>query len=148
MREDLIWKAYYGDGNPNLVEAFEQSIDKRLPDAYKKIVSKFNGACVNPDTFSFHSQVFNKRIEMEVGAFIPYGEAIDGILNIEAMIEDRDLEIPVGLVPFSSLADGDYLCFDFRSRDARPPVVVWHTQNPELTSIVSETFEAFLEALY
>lgn len=152
---EIEWDSYYGKGDLTEISSFEKMTGYVLPESYKQIVLKYNGACPeNKDTFKYFSQLFNEEVESDIGMFLPFGE-------IEGVTETMELKYrfkPDGFVNdiiiFSALANGDALCFDYRHKSVskEPSIVVWHhegsVEEDNEISLVANGFEQFLEMLY
>jgi len=151
---NVEWDSYFGEGSPSQVYGFEKSQGISFPKRYKYIVEHLNGAYpVNKDSFKFRSKLIDDEVVFDSGMFLPYDESKKSGETME-VINSRDIEgFPKGLIVFSVLGNGDFLCFDYREVDSEkePSVVVWHhagEDDNESISFVSSTFDQFLDELF
>jgi hypothetical protein len=148
MRKDLNWDSYYGTGDPTAIAAFEEFSGFKLPEMYKEIVGRYNGATVEPEAFKFHSMLTNDDLIGACGMFLTFGDHAQ--LQTESVLRkfsDESLELTKGLVPFASPGNGDYLCFDYRRSDV-PEVVLWHHEAYNTISPIASDFGTFLDSLF
>jgi len=154
MAQDIKWDSYYGAGDEGNVADFEKITGYQFPESYKKIVSRFNGAfVVDKDAFKLHSNLTGDEVVLDSGMFLPYGQ----IEGVSETIDKKNTNIPDGfidgLLGFSSLGNGDLLCFDYRdiTDKEEPAVVVWHHHGSSINdsiSLVSENFDGFIDLLF
>jgi hypothetical protein len=150
-----MFDSYYGEGDLSTVEEFENINGITFPDKYREIVRSYNGAYIlNKNLFSFPSQLVGHEVEYGSGMFLPFGE-IEGVTETMEIKKRYPPEGFVsGLIMFSSLGNGDALCFDYRSDSHKdnPPVVVWHHEGSpggdDEISAVASSFQEFLDMLY
>lgn len=155
MFSGLVFDSYFGTGDLAKVELFEKKIGRSLPVSYKNIICKYNGAYVlNRPFFTFYSRLLGQEIESGAGMFLPFGE-IDGTSETMEIKREHPPEgLVEGLVIFSSLGNGDFLCFDCREERSieSPKIVIWHHEavsgSDGEISEVSASFDEFLELLY
>lgn len=119
--------------------------------AYVEQVEKFNGGIL-----------LNKYFQTRAGQTLP----IDRLLNYSdtKLLSDRSLQslnanvvwstiddrLSIYLLPFASLPNGDFLCFDYKE-PGRPTVVLWsHELSDEdapHTTEVAADFDVFVQGL-
>lgn len=152
-RDDLVWGQCYGEGDAEKIAAFERQRGCRLPKSYKEIASRLNGAYCTPNAFRFFSNLNKEEVVLGAGIFMPYGPVEDRFVVTIEWAQTKE-HLPEGLVPFSSLGNGDELCFDYR-RDPDtddPPIVNLHHEGEwgteEQVSPVAQCFDDLLHMLY
>lgn len=154
MAVDLIFDSYYGKGNIEKINDFELAIGHVFPKEYKDIVSKYNGAfIVNKNVFKFYSRLVKREVEYGSGMFLPYGYIENVTETMEIKWKHPPEGFTPGLVMFSSLGNGDALCFDYREVSSdNPPIVVWHHEGSlgedSEISLIADNFGEFLGILY
>lgn len=153
MRNDLIWEDHLGKGSISIIEDFENKIRRKFPPSYKIIVAEHDAAYVRPGSFKFYSNLVADEVVFGVGVFIPHNENSDGAMTMD-QIQRYTEGLTEGLVAFSSLGNGDLLCFDYRgnTNTNNPPIAVWHHEGrpgmEEEVSPVAKTFDEFLDMLF
>lgn len=155
MVSDLIWDSYYGEGDLPKITDFEKCINCNLPEEYKKTVKKYNGAFIaNKNVFRFYSNLVEQEVEYGTGMFLPYGD-IDGVTETMELKRQYPPEGFVdGLIIFSALGNGDFLCFDYRKviKTANPSIVIWHHEGTsggaDEISLIAQSYNEFLKILY
>lgn len=155
MSLNLIFDSYYGVGDPVKIKAFEVEVKRVLPESYKSIVSEFNGAyVVNKPMFKFYNRLLGQPVEAGSGMFLPFGYVEDSFETMEIKHRYPPEGFVDGLVIFSSLGNGDALCFDYRTErnSINPSVVVWHHEaisgSKSEISEVAPSFDGFLGLLH
>lgn len=153
MRNDLIWEDYLGKGTISVIEDFENKIRRKFPPSYKKIVAEHDAAYVRPDSFRFYNNLVAEEVVFGVGVFIPFVGNSDGAMTMDR-VQRYTEGLTEGLVAFSSLGNGDLLCFDYRgnAKTGNPPIAVWHHEGrpgmEEEVSPVAKSFDEFLDMLF
>ncbi|MFM2479674.1 SMI1/KNR4 family protein [Celerinatantimonas sp. MCCC 1A17872] len=155
MYFDLEFDSYYGDGDINQINSFENKLGYKFPKEYKEIVSQYNGAfVVNKNIFRYFSNLVLEEVDMGSGMFLPFGAIDGGTETMELKYKFPPEEFTKGLVIFSVLGNGDALCFDYRTKSniEFPSIVVWHHEGTagdknEISEVAANFYE-FLSLLY
>lgn len=138
------------------IESFEEYCGITLPNDFKWLIKKYNGAVPLSNTFSYDGT------EYIIERFLcllkePELDAINGWYDIEVVLsqidtrltDDEDL-VGANIIPFALLFAGDYVCLDLRD-PKNPSVLIWfHEKSDELHPVtvkVASNIIRFLDML-
>jgi cell wall assembly regulator SMI1 len=154
---------FQDDGNADIqhIKEFELQHLICLPETYKELILKHNGADFKESSFNFT----NLKGEEDGRSFLFFSFGEDTEENGENIeVYNKGLQDPIyygvpGLIGFASTAEGDTVCFDYRedTKTCNPKVVVLvHDEYDEYEDgsthmhiePVADTFDEFLDMLY
>lgn len=122
------------------VKDIEKSLQKQLPDSYKKIILKQNGGYLRYNAVTVRSPE-TERSSFDINHI--YGLGKGGVMDSEYLI--REWHLPSDLLIFSG--DGNHFyALDYRFSPFSPAVIYLETDTEEIITI-AETFEEFLAGL-
>lgn len=131
----MKWKYKEEDCSKNDLEYIENNFNIKLPEIYKDLVLKNNGAYPEFNNYLFKGE------EKVVQALITCNRNIENnVIEITNNINIR------GVVAFMSDPFGNYICFQF-TLDNNYSIVLWEHEDSSII-VISESFEAFLNLLY
>ncbi len=137
----------------SVIENFENIIGYVFPDDYKNLISKHNELYPVMEFFKFFNTIDSTTDYRDV-SFLGYGSEITTASRIENS-QDHDVFGFEGIIVIGRSANGDYICFDYRSKPTtnNPPVVVmfhdyFDDDDKMYICHVADTFEEFIGALY
>ncbi|NVJ60762.1 MAG: SMI1/KNR4 family protein [Gammaproteobacteria bacterium] len=151
--DDLKWDSYYGKCDPYIIEEFEEKVGFKFPNSYKNLVTEYNGAfLLNEKIIKIYNNYFNQELNIDLGMFLPFDAGIDSSETMERSFQSASNYLPKGIILFSSLADGDALCFDYRTGEKNnPKIKVFHFGGNErqgtLTSDVASNFDELIRLI-
>ena len=140
-----------------IINNFEKKVGYYFPNSYKELVHKFNGLYPVENMFHFLN-IYNKKDERDI-YFLGYGDVkYDKIEEFQKYVSEPDYYGEKGLVAFAGCANGDYICFDYRSdvmTDNPKIVLMYHDDYTEydngsstmVINFVANTFEEFINEL-
>lgn len=138
MTEDLTWEYSKSPITDADIKRVEHEIGFQLPKEYIDIVKEHHGA--RPSKKLFNTQ---RTKGMMIKTFLPMTDEYRvNLLRVKDWIN-----VPSIMIPFANTPNGDYLCFEYFSKDIGPAIVVWNHEM-EVKEFVSISFVKFLEALY
>ncbi len=105
---------------------FENLYKLTLPDKYKKLVRSCDGGILEKDTFSY-KWGFGED-ENCVGRFLRWQphDDVDYYLIDDKKVSKKFFR--QGLEPITYEGNGDWLCFDYTSKQDLPPVITYHRE--------------------
>ncbi|SDG82771.1 SMI1 / KNR4 family (SUKH-1) [Planococcus glaciei] len=122
------------------IKEIEKSLQKQLPDSYKKIVLKQNGGYLRYNAVTVQSSE-SERSTLDINHIYGLGEG--GVLDSDYLIQEWNL--PTNILIFSG--DGNHFyALDYRTPSHTPAVIYLETDTEEIIRI-AETFEKFLANL-
>jgi SMI1-KNR4 cell-wall len=140
-----------------LIARFEADNRVKLPLDYLEFLRHANGAVPEPKTFDLNAgdRVVERFLPLlaDPAAHPAGGYDINVVITQigERLASDPD-ELGCKLIPVAALFAGDFVCLDFRSDAAHPPVVLWdHERSDEFAPAVApvaDSFGAFLKLLH
>ena len=139
-----IWKTAR-QATSQEVEVLERAWGVKLPEDYKRIAVVHQGMAPEPcvvDTDSGNVVMSELLTISEIEEFKAYSMA-----DTYKLIQPH---LPVGVYPFASTANGDFLCFDYRSSPSAPKVAFYFTElaGEEAIRPVADGFSEFLAMLH
>lgn len=148
----------YGEVDKWYIEDFEKRYGYTLPNTYKKLMLKYNGASFYESTFALDEEKFWTWSFI----FDAFGEKEDVVSHIEETqlsVQNPDYYGIPGLICIASTGEGDLVCFDYRDdlKGNNPKVVVMiHDEydkhdDESLTNkvtFIANSFDDFLNMLY
>jgi SMI1 / KNR4 family (SUKH-1) len=139
-----IWKTARHATNQE-VEALERAWGVKLPEDYKHVAMIHQGMAPDPCVVDIHrsNAVMSELLTIsESEEFRAYSMA-----DTHKLIQPY---VPVGIYPFASTANGDFLCFDYRSSPLAPRVVFYFTEasGEEAIQPVADSFSHLLAKLH
>ncbi len=139
-----IWKAAR-PAKPHEVEALERAWGVKLPEDYKHVAMTHQGMAPEPSVLDVG------RGNAVMAELLTISESEE--FRAYSMSDTHKLiqpHVPVGIYPFASTANGDYLCFDFRNSRSSPGVIFYFTEALGASAIhpVAESFSALLAKLH
>ncbi|MFP5350243.1 MAG: SMI1/KNR4 family protein [Gammaproteobacteria bacterium] len=149
-RDIIEWEGLEPGDLDDLLK-LEREIGFELPERYKQIAAKYDGARpVKKTDVDFYS-VFDKRNDFcDIGRFLEYVRRTYPIQTRLWNWTHKPETLPEKCVAFSELGNGDLICFDYRE-SKEPKIVLWHfhgTEPDETISFVANNFDEFLEKLH
>ncbi|WP_428634932.1 SMI1/KNR4 family protein [Sedimenticola sp.] len=137
----------------SLISSFENKMNCIFPGNYKKLLSEHNELYPDESNFKFVNAIDGEVDSRDV-TFLGYGPGVTNASNIE-WFQDHDVYGRVGVVVIGIAANGDYICFDYRSapKTDNPPVVVmlhdyYDDDGKMFICSVADSFEEFMDSLY
>lgn len=134
-----------------IIRDFEMRIDYYFPEIYTSLLSKHNA--FHPEKTLFDFDIAGKKGTRDI-TFFGFGYHLKDFERID-QFQDHDTYGHDGLVAIGGSANGDYICFNYRSdpKTDNPPVVVmfhdnYDADNKMLVYPVANTFDDFLGLLY
>ncbi|MFY0528855.1 SMI1/KNR4 family protein [Archangium gephyra] len=127
------------------VEALERAWGVELPEDYKRVAMMHQGMAPEPcvlDTDRGNVVMSELLLISESEEFRAYSMS-----DTYKLIHPY---VPVGVYPFASTANGDFLCFDYRGSPSAPRVVFYFTEasGEEAIEPVAEDFTHLLSRLH
>lgn len=142
-----------GNVDISIIDHFEAKVSYFFPESYKRLLSKHNELYPENCDFRFFNETEGVWECRDV-TFLGYGPTITNASRIDRF-QDHDVYGHDGIVVIGCSANGDYICFDYRSdpQTANPPVVVmfhdyYNEDKKMLVCSVANTFEEFINSLY
>lgn len=106
--------------------------------------------CKFPDSFIDFQLKYCHEVPMGDFAFEGFGfanKSLDPYMNLEEVVKDfQELNFPDFLSPFRQ-DNGDFWCFDNRSKEPEPPIVVWDHNSNQIEQDPSYRWNNFLDWL-
>lgn len=134
------------------IESFEKLVGYKFPSDYKKLISYHNALRPASDCFDFE---FKSKKDSRDVSFYGYGSSVSSSTNIARNQQEKDQYYREHLIVIGESANGDYICFDYRSDPTadNPSVVLMLHDYPDednkmLVCSVADNFEMFLDSLY
>ena len=141
----------YGQVDISIIEEFEKTLGLRLPDLYKKLLSRHDAFIPEKNIFDF--QVNNESHSSDVN-FLGFGENLNNYKSIRSGQEYDDYAYEK-IVVIGRAANGDYICFDYRENleTSDPPMVIMLHDYPDendkmLVCGVADSFQVFMDSLH
>lgn len=138
---------------PSVITSFAADMDVFFPEGYVRLLSEQNWLAIKENLFNFKGLDGNQ--DCRDLNFLGYGESDTFSFNDITESQDFDVYGYDNLViAFGYCANGDYICFDYRSDETKSQpsiVVMFHDEyvNDKMAVVhVSNSFESFLELLY
>jgi hypothetical protein len=133
-----------------IIHTFEQELGYLFPKSYKELLSEHNALYPEESDFKY---VFEGEKNVRDVTFLGYGDEISSASQISRVQQIEycyDHIVVIGVA-----ANGDYICFDYRSdtkTDNPPVVLMFHDYADENNKMaicrVADNFEAFIDSLY
>lgn len=120
------------------ISALEQKLQRKLPDAYTKMLLKYNGGRPDPNNFTTAQGEYGSDIQFFYG-IAPEEDNCDLEQNY-VQFQDR---LPSNYLAIAGSSTGDKILLDLDQGD-----IHFFDHELEETVLVSESFEAFLDSLY
>jgi hypothetical protein len=143
----------YGKVDIRIIEEFEVLMGFKFPSMYKILLSEHDALIPSANHFTFLDKSNNVTDSREI-AFDGFGDKVSTAGRM-FWPQDYDVSGHKGLVTFGTSANGDYVCFDYRSdnKTDRPKVVLmlhdfFDDNQKMLICPVSNSFEDFIDSLY
>jgi len=134
-----------------LIGAFESELGIQFPKEYKDLMTKHNPLWPENRNFDFR---FKGQDDVRDVTFFGYGKHLKDYERIN-QFQDHDIYGRDGVVVIGESANGDYICFDYRSNieSKNPPVVLmlhdYYDEDEKMfVCPVTDTFEEFIDSLY
>ncbi len=150
MLQELVWEDCRSPVDPSVIHAVETALGIEFPADYKAVILRCNGGHPKPYLFSYRDPDQGVRVGTAFAALLTVDEpgSPDNILSVR---NDLDSVLPPEVIPFAEDGGGDYICFDYRSKDSgeAPSIVYWAHENPPSLAVITlaESFQAFLDML-
>ncbi len=132
------------------IKFIESSTGIKLPDSYVSLIKECDGGTVLKDNFNYYDIYFNKKFTSGVGRLLKLNES-EGVNFLKLYNEPPEF-FPKGLIAFSDVGCGDFICFDYREEEntSNPPIVYWNHEAEEGkdVSFIAKNFEEFIDMLY
>ena len=130
-----------------IIEEFEAKTGHTFPEDYKSLLSQHDYLSPEENTFDFK---FDEKCHSRDISFFGYDESCDDE-RIHRVQQDENSHD--NIVVFGGSANGDFVCFDYRSNLNTPTVIVmfhdmYDNASKMITTPVSSTFEDFIDSLY
>jgi len=127
------------------VEALERAWGVRLPEDYKRVAMIYQGMAPEPCVVDID------RGNVVMSELLTISESEE--FRAYSMSDTHRLiqpHVPVGIYPFASTANGDFLCFDYRGSPSIPRVVFYFTEasGEEAIHPVADSFSNLLSKLH
>ncbi|BFM18645.1 hypothetical protein R50073_48280 [Maricurvus nonylphenolicus] len=141
-----------GEIDPLFIDEFERDFEIKFPSTYRDLIARHNELIPEFSFFDFMSLTDNSVSSRDI-TFFGFGELSSESGKIENN-QDHDVYGHKEVVCFGCSANGDYICFDYRScpeSDNPPVVLMFHDYQGEdgklLVCPVADDFESFLNLL-
>lgn len=139
-----IWKTAR-HATPHEVEALERAWGVKLPEDYKRIAMVHQGMVPEPCVVDLDSGnvVMSELLTIsEIEEFRAYSMS-----DTYKLLQPH---LPVGVYPFASTANGDFLCFDYRKSPSAPKVAFYFAEmaGEEAIRPVADGFSELLAMLH
>ncbi|HYO55715.1 SMI1/KNR4 family protein [Archangium sp.] len=139
------WEPYLRNephpADSHVLDHLEQQWRVKLPEQYKELVSTYQG--MGPEPCAFNVGTGNDAVSVLLLVSADKEKESYSVHKAHSVLEPH---VPVGIYPFALTPGGEYLCFDYRSTQARPKIVLV-TVDMSIHP-VADSFIAFMDGLY
>ncbi|HYO52634.1 SMI1/KNR4 family protein [Archangium sp.] len=119
----VSWKPYVRPSpsgvEPLALELLESQWGVTLPDAYKHVVSKYQGMTPSPSSFDMGKGQNTFSVLLTLTRDDRWDE-----YSVSSAYESLSRYMPPGIYPFGLTSGGESLCFDYRESPSQPRVAL------------------------
>jgi cell wall assembly regulator SMI1 len=140
-----------GEVDERAIYGFEEYFGVKLPPSYKSLLSAHDAPVLKKNIFSYY--LSGKKLSSDV-VFLGFGKDLKSYKSIFRFQKNNEPR-GGGVIVFGCAANGDYICFDYRSDPAseEPQVVIMlhdytDENNNMLVCPVADSFDQFIGLLY
>jgi hypothetical protein len=137
--EPYLWEEPH-PANPHELELLERQWGVKLPEEYKRLVSRHQGMTPEPGIFKLGEG--NDALSVLLTITVDPEKKPYSVMRVHDVLKPL---VPPGVLPFAKTPGGEFVCFDYRETPHQPRVV--HVSVELLITPIAESFSAFLDAL-
>jgi hypothetical protein len=144
--ENYVWETE-NEASLNAIKEFESAHEISFPKPYIDLVITNQGKTPEPANFKLHDSDFIGTVNVLLHFDSDQEEEA---YSVKYNFDIAKEYLPAGIVPFASTINDDLLCFDYRSTDRDPPVILASHEYSGAEAIfpVSKSFIEFIENMY